>query len=97
MENVKISITIKKNSINREKYTIALTELAEAIDRVAQDLNDAKTLEEVNNIAEYLNELAEKASNLFEEIQNAVLDAENRSDLINKCKVLMTTIAQMMS
>lgn len=96
MENVKISITIKKNSINREKYTMALAELAEAIDKVAQDLNNAKTLEEVNNIAEYLNKLAEKASNLFEEIQNAVLDAEDRSDLINKCKVLRTTIVQMM-
>lgn len=76
---------------------MALAELAEAIDKVAQDLNNAKTLEEVNNIAEYLNKLAEKASNLFEEIQNAVLDAEDRSDLINKCKVLRTTIAQMMS
>lgn len=97
MENVKISITIKKNSINREKYTIALTELAEAIDKVAQDLNNAKTLEEVNNIAEYLNKLAEKASNLFEEIQNAVLDTEDRSDLVNRCKTLRMTIVQMMS
>ena len=96
MENVKISITIKKNSINREKYASILDELSASIDKVAQDLNDAKTLDEVNGIAEYLNELAKKSSDVFEEIQNAVLDAENRSDLINRCKVLRTTIVQMM-
>jgi arginyl-tRNA synthetase len=88
---------IKKNSINREKYAADLDELSALIDRVAQDLNDAKTLEEVSNIADYLYELAEKSSNLFEEIQNAVLDSENRSDLINRCKVLRATIVQMMS
>ena len=97
MENVKISVTIKKNSINREKYASALDELQAIIDKFAQDLNDAKTLEEVTNIAEYLNELAEKASNLFEEIQNAVLTTENRSNLINRCKKLRMIVAQMLS